>query len=85
MKVYKVYPTDSFYGEYNGIIVVAESEERALEIGYSKDNSWKTKNDGDVVPWYTERHDFNESQYPLLAERIDLTKEDVVFTSFLED
>ena len=27
MNVYKVYPSESFYGQYDGIIVVAESEE----------------------------------------------------------
>lgn len=85
MKVYKVYPTDSFYGEYDGIVVVAENEERALEIGYRRDNSWSQYNNGGKLPDYTERHDFEVKQYPLKVEEIVLTKEDVVFISFLED
>ena len=85
MNIYKVYPSESFYGQYDGIIVVAESEERALEIAYRKDNSWNQDNTGGNLPDYTERHDFGDDQYPLKVERIDLTKEDVVFTSFLED
>lgn len=85
MKVYKVYPTDSFYGECDGIIVVAESEERAIEIGYRRDNSWLQHNMGRKLPDYSERHDFEVKQYPLKVEEIILTKEDVVFTSFLED
>lgn len=85
MNIYKVYPSESFYGQYDGIIVVAESEERALEIAYRKDNSWNQYNTGGNLSDYTERHDFEDDQYPLKVERIDLTKEDIVFTSFLED
>ena len=85
MNVYKVYPSESFYGQYDGIIIVAEDKKRALQIAYRKDNSWRQKNTGGKLPDYTERHDFEEKQLPLKVEEIDLTKEDVVFSSFLED
>lgn len=85
MNVYKVYPSKSFYGQYDGIIIVAEDKKRALEIAYRKDNSWRQKNTDGKLPDYTERHDFEEKQFPLKVEEIDLTKEDVVFSSFLED
>jgi len=85
MNVYKVYPSKSFYGQYDGVIIVAEDKKRALEIAYRKDNSWYQYNTGGNLPDYTERHDFGDDQYPLKVERIDLTKEDVIFTSFLED
>ncbi|MCT1798484.1 hypothetical protein [Aerococcus viridans] len=81
MNIYKVTPNQSWYGQFEGIIVVAENEERALEIGYSKDHSWdrvKSENNN-----YSCKYIFERKQYPLKAEIIDLNKEDVPFVSYL--
>ena len=70
MKVYKVIANNCSYDEFDSIAILAESEERALEIANMKheDN-------------YNYRY-FESHQYPLKVEKVDMTKEQIILSSF---
>ena len=70
MNIYKVEASDFWYDDYDSIVVVAESEEHAIEIASNEEN----------LPGYNAY--FRKGQYPLSAERIDLTEEGIVHASF---
>lgn len=67
MKVYYVYPDDYSWDEYTAIVVVAENEDRALEL--AKHGNW-----GECY--------FNKYQGEIHVEEVDLTTESVVLESF---
>ena len=67
MKIYYVYVEDWNYDDYDAIVVVAENEDRALEIANSN--------------CYNHCY-FKEHQGEIRVEEVDLTKEHVVLESF---
>lgn len=67
MKVYHVYVDDYDWDEFDAIIVVAENEDRALEI---------------VKNGYYDGCYFKEEQGEIHVEEIDLTYEHIVLESF---
>lgn len=73
MKVFLVKAESYTYDDYDSVVLVAESKERALEI--AKEATWKTYEN-------EKRFCFGENQYPLTATEIDLTKEDSILGSF---
>lgn len=68
MRVYRITADDWDYDQFDSIVVLAESEERALEIANMKHH-------------YGQKY-FADDQYPLIVEEIDMTKEQVVLSSF---
>ena len=73
MKVFLVKAESYTYDDYDSVVLVAESKERALEM--AKESTWKTYEKEKC--FY-----FGERQYPLTATEIDLTKEDSILGSF---
>lgn len=67
MKVYYVYVNDWDYDDFDALVVVAENEDRALEI---------------VNSGYWDGCYFKEYQGEIHIEEVDLTKEYVVITSY---
>ena len=70
MNVYLVEASDFWYDDYDSIVVVAESEEHAIEIASNEEYSFGYNT-------Y-----FRKRQYPLTALKIDLTEEGIVHASF---
>jgi len=70
MNIYKVEAADFWYDDFDSIVVVAESEERAVDIASNEE-----------IPHGYGTH-FRKDQYPLTAEKIDLTEEGIVHASF---
>ena len=68
LKTYKITANACGYDEYDSIAIVAESAERALQIAMESEDGWQ--------PY------FCEEQYPLTVEELDLSKEQIVFTSY---
>jgi hypothetical protein len=73
MKVFLVKAESFTYDDYDSVVLVAESKERALEM--AKESTWETYEK-------EKRFYFGERQYPLTADEIDLTKEDSILGSF---
>ena len=73
MKVFLVKAESYTYDDYDSVVLVAESKERALEM--AEESTWKTYEK-------EKRFYFGENQYPLTATEIDLTKEDSILGSF---
>ena len=78
MNIYIIEASDYWYDEYDSVIVVAENEERAIEIVTKKERTLEL-NDGRVVNLGAY---FREDQHPLTAKKIDLNKEDIIHASF---
>lgn len=78
MNIYIVEATNFDYDDYDSIVVVAENEERAIEIATEKERELEL-NDGRVVNLGAY---FREDQHPLTAKKIDLNKEDIIHASF---
>ena len=70
MKLYTVIAHDWDYDQFDSIVILAENEERALEIAEMKhkDN-------------YNKRY-FESNQYPLTVVEEDMTKEQIILCSF---
>ena len=68
MKVYLVYPDDFGYDQFDGLVVVAENEDRVLSI---------VNNGGLFHGGY-----FQKNQGEIHIEEVDLTTEHVVLESF---
>ena len=67
MKVYVAYPEDFTWDDFNGLVIVAENEDRALEI---------------VKNGYYGCCYFKEHQGEIYIEEVDLTEECIVLESF---
>lgn len=67
MKVYYIYPDKYDYDEFDGIVVVAENEDRALAM---------------IENGYFRKSYFKDRQGKIHIEEVDLTKEYIVMTSF---
>lgn len=67
MKVYLVWPDDYDYDDFDGLVIVAENEDRALEL---------VKN-GRRGKCY-----FKEYQGEINIEEVDLTTEGIILESF---
>ena len=74
MKVFKVKASNYSYCDYISIVVVAESEERALEIAMKQNYERKEKED------YFE---FDDWQLPLIVAEINTEIEQVIEASNL--
>lgn len=73
MKIYKVMASGYSDEDDVSMVIVAPSPERALEIAkIGQQYDWKNPNKHELY-W-----DFNENQYPLIVEEIDLNVERVV-------
>lgn len=70
MKLYIVTAHDWDYDQFDCIVVLAESEERALEIANMKHKDY-----------YNQKY-FADDQYPLTVEEVDMTKEQIILGSF---
>lgn len=76
MKIFKVEASGYSYEDDIAIIIVAEDEERALEIAKKgQPYDWK---DPDKYELYWE---FKENQYPLIVKEIEINAEHVVLVS----
>lgn len=76
MKIFKVEASGYSYEDDVAIIIVAEDEERALEIAKKgQPYDWK---DPDKYELYWE---FKENQYPLIVKEIEINAEHVVLVS----
>lgn len=67
MKIYHVYVGKCDYNTYDGLVVVAENENRALEM---------------VKTGYYGKSYFYDWQGEIYIEEVDLTKEHIVLRSF---
>lgn len=67
MKVYYVYVDKCDYDEYDGLVVVAENEDRVLEM---------------VKGGYFGKSYFAEWQGEIHIEEVDLTREHIILESF---
>lgn len=68
LKTFKITANTHGYDEYDSILIVAESAERALQIAMESEDGWQ--------PY------FYQDQYPLTVEELDTSKEQIVFTSY---
>lgn len=78
MNVYIVEASDFWYDEFDSVVVVAESEYRAIDIASNEDRKIESR-DGEVIS--VGKH-FQYNQYPLTAKKIDLSEEGIVHESF---
>ena len=68
LKAYKITATNYGYDEYDSVVIVAETADRALQIAMESEDGWQPC--------------FHKDQYPLVVEELDLSKEQIVFTSY---
>ena len=78
MNVYIVEADNFWYDDYDSIVVVAENEERAIEIATNKEKTVEL-NDGGVMNLGAY---FRKDQYPLVATEVDLSEEGIIHESF---
>lgn len=78
MNVYLVEASDFWYDEFDSVVVVAESEERAIDIASNEDRKIESR-DGEVI---SVGEHFHYNQYPLTATKINLNEERIVHASF---
>ena len=78
MNIYIVEADNFWYDDYDSIVVVAENEERAIEIVTNKERTLEL-NDGRVVNLGAY---FRKDQYPLVATKVDLNEEAIIHESF---
>lgn len=78
MNLYKIEATEYGYGEYKSVLVIAENQDRALEIAKKgQPYDWKDPKKYNVY-WQ-----FDEEQYPLKITEICLTEEMAVVSELI--
>lgn len=78
MKVYIVKPTRYGYDHYDSVVVLADSEERAIEIATNTEGQLET-DDGQVL---NQGLYFTSYQHPLIATEVNLNEEGIIHDSF---
>ena len=78
MKVYIVKATRCDYDEFESVVVLADTKERAIEIATDTERELKLY-DGRVVNLGAYFHDY---QHPLVATEVDLNEEGIIHESF---
>lgn len=80
MKIFKITPENFDWDEWKSVIIIAENEEKALDIAMNKPqpyNPYKSESEQYNVCFKFEAH-----QMPLSIERINLDKESIVVSEF---
>lgn len=80
MGIFKITASGYSFEDWISIVVVAENEDKALEIAkQGNPYNWENPDKHDIY-WK-----FDEEQYPLLVEKINLKKEKVIISEYYGD